>query len=86
MELGTDRTRIGYFGREGSNTQNAARKMFGQNCIYESFPSIQNIFRAVEEESIGHGVVPIENSVEGTVGLKHIENKEHCKNNGKVGA
>ena len=28
-----------------SNTQNAARKMFGQNCIYESFPSIQNIFR-----------------------------------------
>ena len=69
MELGTDKTRIGYFGREGSNTQNAARKMFGQSCIYESFPSIQKIFRSVEEENIGHGVVPIENSVEGTVGL-----------------
>ena len=45
MELGTDKARIGYFGREGSNTQNAARKMFGQNCIYESFPSIKNLLQ-----------------------------------------
>ncbi len=69
MALEQEKTRVGYFGREGSNTQNAAMKMFGENCIYESFPSIQKIFRAVEEENINQAVVPIENSVEGTVGL-----------------
>ena len=61
--------RIGYFGKEGSNTQNAAISMFGNSHEYESFQSINKIFAAIELDLIEQGVVPIENSVEGTVGV-----------------
>lgn len=44
-------------------------KIYGGAAIYEGFGSLQKIFQAVEKCSIDQGVVPIENSVEGTVGL-----------------
>lgn len=69
MTLPQDSIRIGYFGREGSNTHQAALKMFPEPCMYESMTSIQKLFRAVVDGILDHGVVPIENSVEGTVGL-----------------
>ena len=63
------KARIAYFGKEGSNTQQAAMRMFGGSCDFEGCTSIQKVFSAVEEGKASHGVVPIENSVEGTVGL-----------------
>lgn len=69
MPVSSETTRIGYFGREGSNTQYAAIGMFGASSRLASYGSIQQIFRAVAEGELVHGVVPIENSVEGTVGL-----------------
>ncbi len=61
--------RIGYFGKTGSNTHNAAMKMYGDSCDYQGFQSIQKLFAAVENDLVDHGIVPIENSVEGTVGI-----------------
>ncbi len=58
--------KIGYFGKEGSNTHYAATLMYEGQFI--GFPSIQSLFHAVSDEIVDFGVAPIENSVEGTVG------------------
>lgn len=58
--------KIGYFGKEGSNTHLASTQM--HRGTFRSFPSIPSLFKAVEEGEIDRGVVPIENSVEGSVG------------------
>lgn len=58
---------IGYFGKEGSNTHFAARAIYEGEFI--SFPSVQSLFQAVEKGTVKYGVAPIENSVEGTVGV-----------------
>ncbi len=67
--MGSLKARIAYFGKEGSNTQQAAMRMFGSSCVFDGYPSIQKVFSAVEEGQSTQGVVPIENSVEGTIGL-----------------
>lgn len=59
--------RIGYFGRSGSNTEHAARAMYGGT--FSGYASIADIFGAVSDGSADRGVVPIENSVEGSVGI-----------------
>lgn len=82
--------RIGYFGKEGSNTHHAATVMYSGR--FKSFPSIASLFRAVGEDEIDRGVAPIENSVEGSVGAtndqlyrdslhivaEHYEKITHC--------
>lgn len=60
-------TVTGYFGKEGSYTESAARSMYGG--IFKSYSSIQGLFAAVAQGEIDYGVVPIENSVEGSVGI-----------------
>lgn len=67
MPLSPERTEIGYFGKEGSYTESAARSLYTGN--FSSYPSIQDLFSAVAHGEINCGVVPIENSVEGSVGL-----------------
>lgn len=59
--------RIGYFGKEGSNTEYAAKEMYRGE--FRGFSSIQSVFQAVKSGDIDYGVVPIENSVEGSVGI-----------------
>ena len=58
--------KIGYFGKEGSNTHFAASQMHKGDFV--GFPSIQSLFHAVTDGAVDIGVAPIENSVEGTVG------------------
>lgn len=59
--------RIAYLGAEGSNSHSAAVKKFGSQLDYVGCGSIAEVFARVERSDCDHGIVPIENSVEGTV-------------------
>jgi chorismate mutase/prephenate dehydratase len=59
--------RVAYLGPEGTFTQAAAIKHFGQSVHSTALPSIGDIFREVEAGSCDYGVVPVENSTEGVI-------------------
>jgi prephenate dehydratase len=58
--------KIGFFGPSGSFTEEAA-SLIGDDLI--AFDSILDVLEAVEKGEVNVGVVPIENSIEGPVGL-----------------
>lgn len=58
---------VAYLGPEGTFTQAATLKQFGQNTATMPFADIDAIFRAVETGQCPLGVVPVENSIEGTI-------------------
>ncbi len=62
-----DGMRVGYLGPEGTWSHQAARSRFGDSVEYVPFPSFQAVFHAVECEDINYGVIPIENSSNGSV-------------------
>ena len=59
---------VAYLGPEGTYSQAAALKHFGQSAIPMGQASIYKVFRQVEERQCDYGVVPVENSTEGMVG------------------
>jgi len=58
---------VAYLGPEGTFTQQAAKKHFGQWVKTKPMPAIDEVFREVEAGAVQYGVVPIENSTEGVV-------------------
>lgn len=60
--------RIAYLGPAGTFTESAARKHFGSAPVFSPLAAIDEVFRAVEAGNADYGVVPAENSTEGTVG------------------
>ena len=60
--------KIAYFGPAGTFTESAAKKHFGSAPTFNSCLLIDDVFRAVESGQADYGVVPIENSTEGSVG------------------
>ena len=63
--------KVAYLGPAGTFSEAAARKHFGNAPQFVSLASIDEVFREVEAGNIDYGVVPIENSVEGMVGVTH---------------
>jgi chorismate mutase/prephenate dehydratase len=59
--------KIGYLGPEGTFTQTAVYKHFGHSVRGLPFSTIDEVFQEVESGAADFGVVPIENSTEGTV-------------------
>ncbi|MFO0659294.1 MAG: prephenate dehydratase [Polyangiaceae bacterium] len=59
--------RVAYLGPEGTFSQLAARKLFGQAAAYWDAPTIDGVFDAVARGDVSRGVVPVENSSEGSV-------------------
>lgn len=59
--------KIGYLGPAGTFTQTAALKHFGHSIRDLPFATIDEVFQEVENGHADFGVVPIENSTEGTV-------------------
>jgi chorismate mutase/prephenate dehydratase len=59
---------VAYLGPEGTFTEAAALKRFGSAVQGVSCATIDDVFRAVEGDSVQYGVVPVENSTEGAVG------------------
>jgi chorismate mutase/prephenate dehydratase len=58
---------IAYLGPEATNTHQAAMKKFGASVDYQGMTTIADIFTAVEKGEADCGVIPIENSTEGSV-------------------
>src|SRR6476660_8727325 len=59
--------KIGYLGPEGTFTQQAVLKFFGHSVRPLPLTSVQEVFHEVESGAADYGVVPIENSTEGSV-------------------
>ncbi len=59
--------KIGFLGPEGTFTQSAVYKHFGHSVRALPFGTIDEVFQEVENGAADFGVVPIENSTEGTV-------------------
>ena len=59
--------KIGYLGPEGTFTQQAVLKYFGHSVRPLPLASVEEVFHEVESGAADFGVVPIENSTEGTV-------------------
>lgn len=61
--------RIAYFGPEATYTHMAAREQFGSQAVFKPLATIPQVFAEVERGQAEYGVVPIENSSEGSVAL-----------------
>ncbi|MEP7313748.1 MAG: prephenate dehydratase [Pseudomonadota bacterium] len=59
--------KVAYLGPEGTFTQAAVLKHFGHSVRALSLPSTDDVFQEVQAGTANFGVVPIENSSEGTV-------------------
>jgi chorismate mutase/prephenate dehydratase len=59
--------KVGFLGPEGTFTQQAVYKQFGHSVRALPLTSIEEVFHEVEAGTADFGVVPIENSSEGTV-------------------
>ncbi len=59
--------KVGFLGPEGTFTQTAVLTHFGHSVRALPLSSIEEVFHEVESGSADFGVVPIENSTEGTV-------------------
>lgn len=58
---------IAFLGPEGTFTQAAAFKHFGQDALTRACTTIDEVFREVEAGAAHYGIVPVENSSEGVV-------------------
>jgi chorismate mutase / prephenate dehydratase len=61
--------RVAYLGPEHTYSHEAARGRFGGSARFDAQPSITGVFQAVENGRTDFGVVPVENTSEGSVGL-----------------
>jgi chorismate mutase / prephenate dehydratase len=59
--------KVAFLGPAGTFTQQAVLKHFGHSARAVALPAIDEVFREVESGTADFGVVPIENSTEGTV-------------------
>jgi chorismate mutase/prephenate dehydratase len=59
--------KILYLGPEGSYTQDAAIKKFGNENQFFSINSINNLFEEIKKENATYAIIPIENSLNGLV-------------------
>ncbi len=59
--------KIGYLGPEGTHSQQAVYKHFGHSVHGLPLSSIEEVFQEVEAGNADFGVVPVENSSQGTI-------------------
>jgi chorismate mutase/prephenate dehydratase len=60
---------IAFLGPLGTYSEEAALKQFGLGCSAVVCGSIDEVFRTIESGQADYGVVPVENSTEGAIGL-----------------
>lgn len=59
--------KVAYLGPEGTFTQMATFKHFGDAVLGEPKVTVDDVFREVASETCNYGVVPVENSTEGVI-------------------
>jgi len=63
----------GFQGEPGAFSQSAARKLLGESVQTQPFSSFRDVFDALRSNRITHAVIPIENTLHGSV----LENYDH---------
>jgi len=58
---------VAFLGPEGTLSNVAVKELFGESIVSHPQRTIQDVFRQVEKGSARYGVVPVENSTEGSV-------------------
>lgn len=64
---GGTRQRAGFMGRIGTFSHKACLQYFGEAAEAVPLPTFQSIFEAVKEDGIDYGIVPLENSLSGSI-------------------
>lgn len=59
---------VAFLGPQGTFSNQASVAKFGSSVSYQPLPSISEVFEEVERGKADYGVVPIENSIEGSIG------------------
>ncbi|RKY68486.1 MAG: prephenate dehydratase [Candidatus Latescibacterota bacterium] len=62
-----DKLRIAFQGELGAYSELAAREFFSQPIMVRPLASFEEVFNSVESRDCSHGVVPIENSLTGSI-------------------
>ena len=62
---------VSYLGPRGSFSEIALVAYFGNNTTTIPMPSIGDVFNSVEKKETTYGIIPIENSIEGSVNNSH---------------
>lgn len=60
-------TLVAFQGERGAFSEDACFKYFGNDVKALPCPDFQSVFEAVEKDKVTHAVVPVENSIEGSV-------------------
>jgi prephenate dehydratase len=71
--MATSKTRAAFQGEPGAFSHAAARKLLGQNVDVLPCQQFDEVFRSLKEGRVTHAVVPIENTLHGSV----HENYDH---------
>ncbi|MGQ9587194.1 MAG: prephenate dehydratase [Thermoplasmata archaeon] len=58
---------MAFQGELGAYSEDACFKYFGEDIRTQPFMDFQSVFEAVEKDKVTHAVVPVENSIEGSV-------------------
>ena len=58
---------VAYQGESGAFSEQAARAFFGNNTVLKQLPAFSEVFADVEHRPAGFGIVPIENSLFGSI-------------------
>lgn len=64
-------SRVGYPGVEGSFSEEALDKFFGDNSKKTAYKQFEEVFQGIENGELDYGIVPIENSSTGAVSLTY---------------
>lgn len=59
--------KISYLGPEGTFSFKVSQKIFSKNSKFFSFPTIREIFEAVNNGEVNFGIVPAENTISGII-------------------
>ncbi len=58
---------VAFQGEKGAYSEDACFKYFGASVKTQPFLDFQSVFESVEKDRVTHAVVPVENSIEGSV-------------------
>ncbi len=61
--------KIAFLGPKGTFTEEAARHFFNSDDVYLPYESIPDVLEAVDKREVNFAIVPLENSIEGSVNL-----------------
>jgi len=60
---------VAFQGEVGAYSEEAAFQFFGPSIITKPYESLDEVFKVVEQDEVQFGIVPVENSLEGSISL-----------------